>query len=67
MYFVDQVDLKSTSCGRILDVVQQIAGIVDLGLGSRVDFYQVDKSAFVDFSACRALPAGLGSDTRVAI
>ena len=67
MHFVDQVDLKSTTCGRILDIVQQIAGIVDLSLGRRIDFNQIDKSTFIDFSACRALPAGLGSNARIAI
>ena len=59
MYFVDQVHLVATACRRVLDIVEQVTGVVDLGFGRRVDFDQVDETTLIDLHAGAALAAGL--------
>ena len=59
VHFVDQVHLEPPAGGCELNVVQQIAGIVDLGLGCSVHLDQVDKTTFVDLAARAAFATGI--------
>jgi len=67
VHFVDQVDLEAPTARRVLDIVQQLAGILDLGAAGGVDLDQVDETPFIDFAADRAGPAGRGGDTGFAV
>ena len=60
--FVDQVDLVACARRRILDIVQQLAGILYLGAGGGIHFDQVHAAAFVDLHTTRTLTAGFGTD-----
>lgn len=44
MDFVDEIDLKAAAGWRVLDVVQQIAGIFDFGSRGGVNLNQIDKA-----------------------
>lgn len=63
VHFVDQVDLEAPTARRVLDVVEQLTGVFDLGAAGGVDLDQVDETTFVDFPADRAFAAGRRSDT----
>ena len=67
MNLVNEVHLVAPARRRILDVVQQVASIVNLGLRSSVYLDQVHESAFVDFDAGTALATGLGRDAFLAV
>ncbi len=67
VHFVDQVDLEASAAGRVLHVVQQLAGVFDLGAARGVDFDQVDETAFVDLTAYRALSTRRGADAGFAV
>ncbi len=54
VHFVDQVDLEASAAWRVLHVVEQFAGVLDLGAARGVDLDQVDETAFVDFATHRA-------------
>src|SRR5205807_6464648 len=45
---------------RVLHVVEQLAGIVDLGARGGIDFQQIDATPGVNLAAARAFAAGLG-------
>ena len=47
--FVDQVYLEAAPGRRILHVVEQFPGIVNLGFRCRVDLDQIDEPALIDF------------------
>ena len=49
MDFVDHVDLEATSGWRIHSVLEQLPHLVDLGIGRRINFKEVDKSATINF------------------
>jgi hypothetical protein len=57
VHFVDQVDLEAPAARCVLHVVEQLAGILDLGAAGGVDLDQVDEAAFIDLAAHRALAA----------
>ncbi len=63
VHFVDQVDLEAATTRRVLHVVEQLAGILDLGAAGGVHFDQVDEAPLVDLPAYRAGTAGRGADT----
>src|SRR6266849_9427848 len=65
--FVDDVYLESPTARCVYRVLQELAHLVDLGVGRGIDFYQVDEAPRVDFHAGRTLPAGTGADARLAI
>lgn len=44
MDFIDQIDLEATAGRRVLDVIQQIAGIFDFGARGGIDLNQIDKA-----------------------
>ncbi|KPY82369.1 Uncharacterized protein ALO94_05556 [Pseudomonas syringae pv. spinaceae] len=67
VHFVDQVDLEASATGRVLHVVQQLAGVFDLGAAGGVDLDQVDKTAFVDLLAHRTGAAGRRGDAGFAV
>ena len=50
MHFVDQIDLKAAAGRRVLDVIQQVAGIFNFGARGGVDFNQIDKAPLLDFT-----------------
>lgn len=53
VHFVDQVDLEAPTAWGVLHIIEQFAGILDLGPAGGVDLDQVDETAFVDFPAHR--------------
>ncbi len=67
VHFVDQVDLEAPTGRRILHVVEQLAGVLDLGTTGGVHFDQVDEAPLVDLPAHRAGPAGRGADAGLAV
>ena len=67
MHFVDQVDLEAPTARGILHVIQQLAGVFDLGTAGGVDLDQVDEAAFVDLPAHRTGAAGRGGDAGFAV
>ena len=62
VHLVDQVHLVARAGGRVLHVLQQVAGVLDLGAGGGVDFQQVHAAALGDFGAGAAGAAGFGAD-----
>ncbi|MNP54320.1 hypothetical protein D3C76_1488650 [compost metagenome] len=67
MHFVDQVDLEAPTARGVLHVVQQFAGVLDLGAAGGVDLDQVDEAAFVDFTAHRTGAARRRCDAGLAV
>ncbi len=67
VYFVDQVDLVASAARRVLHVVQQFARVLDLGAACGVHLDQIDEAPLVDLPADRTLPAGCGTDARLAV
>ena len=65
--FVDQVNLIAAPGWGIHDVVQQVAGILDLGAGSRVHFNQVNEAPLIQLATTQAFTARLGPLTSFAI
>ena len=62
MHFVDQIDLKPAARGRVLDVVQQVAGIFHFGARRGVDLNQIDETPLLDFPAVVTYAARRGGD-----
>jgi hypothetical protein len=67
VHFVDEVDLVAAAAGRVLHVLQQLAGLVHLGARGGVHLDQVHEAAGVDLGAGGADAAGLGGDALVAV
>ena len=67
VHFVDQVDLVAAAGRQVLDVLEQLARVVDLGAGGRVDLDQVHEAALVDLAAGAALAAGRRADAALAV
>src|SRR6267143_955334 len=67
MDFVDDVYLEPPAGRHVHRVLQELAHLVHFGVGRRVDLYQVDEAARVDFHAGRTLPARTGADARLAV
>lgn len=57
MHFVDQINFKTTTRWRVLDVIQQVAGIFDFGARGGIDLNQIDKAPLLDFTAVIAYAA----------
>ncbi len=57
MYFIDDVDFIPTQIGREIDLVTQVANIINAGIGCRIDLDQVQKTPFIDGLTNRALIA----------
>jgi len=51
--------LKSPAARCVHRILQELAHLVDLGVGGRIDFYQVDEATRVDFHAAEHFPQGL--------
>jgi hypothetical protein len=58
VHFVDQVDLEAPTCRQVLDVLQELARVIDLRARCRIHLDQVDETALVDLAAGSALAAG---------
>ena len=67
VHFVDHINLEAAARRRIHGVVQQLAHVVDAGVGGGVDLDQVDEAAAVDLGAGGADAAGGGGDAGLAI
>ena len=67
VHLVDEVHLVAAAGRRVLHVVEQLAGIVDLGARGRIDLDEVDEAAGIDLAAARACAAGLGRDAGLAV
>ena len=67
MDLIDQVHLEATPARRVLHVLQQLAGILNLGAGGGIDLDQVHEAAGVDFPTGGALPARRGGHTDLAV
>ena len=57
MHFVDQIDFKATARWRVLNVIQQVAGIFDFGARGGIDLNQINKAPLFDFAAVIAYAA----------
>src|SRR3546814_20327428 len=60
-------DWSSDVCSSDLHIVQQLAGVLDLGTAGSVYFDQVDEAPFIDLSADRTLATRRGADTGFAV
>ena len=67
VHFVDQVHLVAPARRRILNVVEQLARVVDLGARGRVDLEQIDEPARVDIATGAAFAAGCRGHASLAI
>ena len=65
--FVDQVDLVAPACRQVLDVLEQLARVVDLRARGRVHLDQVHEAALVDLAAGAAFAAGRRTDAAFAV
>src|SRR5205814_253303 len=65
--FVDEVDLVAAPRWRVLDVVQQLARVIDFGIRRRVDLNQVDESSGINFAACATGSAGSRGNADLAV
>ena len=67
MNFVDEVDLISAPRRRVLDVVQQIAGVIDFGIRRCVDLDEVNESSGINFAAGTTDAAGIRGNADLAV
>ncbi len=67
MHFIDQVDLEAAAGRRVLDVVQQIAGIFHFGARGGIDLNQIDKAALFYFATVIADAARRRGNTAFAV
>ena len=67
MYFIDQVDLKATSGGRVLHIVEQVAHIVDACSRGGIHFNKINKAPLGNFCATGALATGYRANTGFAV
>ena len=67
VHFVDEVHLVAAASRRILHVVEQFAGVVDLGARCGIHLDEIDEAALVDFPAGRADAAGIRADAGFAV
>ena len=67
VHLVDDVDLEASHHRHVLRAVEEIAHLVDLGVGRRVHLEQVDEAAGIDFHARRAFVAGLRRHAGLAV
>ena len=67
MHLVDQVHLVAAAYRDIGHVLEQLARVVDAGLGRRIDLQQVDEAPFVDLTAHTALATRRGTDPGLAV
>ena len=67
VHLVDEVHLVAAAGGRELDVVHQLARLVDLRARRRVHLDEIDESPVVDLHAGAALAARLRGDARFAV
>ena len=67
VHLVDEVHLVTATGRRVLHVLEQLAGLLDLGARRGIDLDQVDEATRVEFLAAAALPARLGANARLAV
>ena len=67
VHLVDHVDLEPPARRRVLRGLEELAHLVDLGVGRGVDFQQVDEAPGVDLDARRAGVARLRRDAGLAV
>eukprot|EP01107_Rhizomastix_libera_P001546 TRINITY_DN12539_c0_g1_i1.p2 TRINITY_DN12539_c0_g1~~TRINITY_DN12539_c0_g1_i1.p2 ORF type:complete len:230 (+),score=-27.61 TRINITY_DN12539_c0_g1_i1:522-1211(+) len=57
VHFVDHVDLEAAPGRRIHRILEQLAHLIDPGIGGRIDLEKIYKTTRIDFLAGRTLPA----------
>ena len=62
MHLVDDIYLETGAGGQVLGVIQHLAHIVDAGIGSSVEFDQIDEMPAIDLLAGAAFTARRGGD-----
>ena len=67
VHLVDEVHLEAAARRRVLNVVEQLARVVDLGARGGVDLDEIDEPSRIDGRARRADAAGLRNDARLAV
>ena len=67
VHFVNQINLETPVGRRVLNVIQQLAHIVDAGTRSRIDLDQVNAAAGIDLDARSTFAARFSADALFAI
>src|SRR5207237_4902517 len=67
VHFVDEVYLVSAPGRRVLNVVQQLAGVIDFGIRRSVDLDEVNKSSGINLAASSTGTAGSRGNADLAI
>ena len=57
MHFIDNIDFVLPQVGREVDLIAQVAHIIDAGVGSCIDFDQIQEASLVDSLAMVTLVA----------
>jgi hypothetical protein len=67
MHFIDDIHLVSATRRSVLGVIDNFPHIINTGIGCRIHFNQVNKTAVIDIHARRTLTTWLGTHTYIAI
>ena len=67
VHLIDEVHLVASLGRGVLDVVQKLTRVLDLGPRGGVDFDQVDEAPLVDLATGATHAAGSGADTLLAV
>ena len=67
VHFVDHIDLEAAPRRRIDGVFEQLTHFIDLGIGRRVNFQEIDKAPRIDLGAGRADATGGSGDAFFAV
>ncbi|CNT61380.1 Uncharacterised protein [Salmonella enterica subsp. enterica serovar Bovismorbificans] len=65
--FIDQIDFKATARRRVLDVIQQVAGVFDFGTRSGINLNEIDKTPLLNFLTVIANAARRRGNTGFAV
>ncbi|CQA78415.1 Uncharacterised protein [Salmonella enterica subsp. enterica serovar Typhimurium str. DT104] len=65
--FIDQIDFKATARRRVLDVIQQVAGVFDFGTRCGVNLNEIDKTPLLNFPTVIANAARRRGNTGFAV
>ncbi len=67
VHFVNQINLETSTGRRVLDVIQQLPRVIDLGPRCRIHFNQIDETAAVNLLTRGTPSAGIRCNAAFAI